>query len=61
MTPPQPQPTESVDPFPSRWGTGQAAVLRPGHPFSTTELAAMASDGILNKILLDATFPWERP
>lgn len=57
MTPPQPQPTESVDPFPSRWGTGQAAVLRPGHPFSTTELAAMASDGILNKILLDAHVP----
>ncbi|MCT1801485.1 hypothetical protein VVR84_01550 [Kocuria carniphila] len=57
MTPPQPQPTDSVHSLPPRSGAKLTPVLRPGHPFSGPELSAMVSDGILNRILLDAHVP----
>lgn len=57
MTPQLPLPIGSVDPRPLRSSAGQALVLRPGHPFSSAELAAMVSDGLLTKVLLDAHVP----
>lgn len=55
MTPPQS--TERAHSTPSPWGSGHVSVLLPGEPFGGAELAAMVSDGILNRILLDAHVP----
>lgn len=55
MTSPRPLAPDSAHPLPP--GAGYLRALRPGDPFSSGELTAMVSDGILRRVVLDAYVP----